>query len=45
MLLPLCKSALIFTRSINTKQSPAFIIFSHGPNLPFEVAVCDATDS
>ena len=45
MLLPLCEFALNSTRSASTKQSPAFVVFGHEPNLPLEIAVCDVTDS
>ena len=45
MLLPLCEFALNSTHSASTKQSPAFVVFGHEPNLPLEIAVCDVTDS
>ena len=46
MLLPLCEFALNSTCSAaSTKQSPAFVVFGHEPNLPLEIAVCDMTDS
>ena len=45
MLLPLCEFALNSTRFASTKPSPAFVVFSHEPNLPLEIAVHDVTDS
>ena len=45
MLLPLCEFALNSTRSASTKQSPAFVVFGHEPNLPLEIAVHDVTNS
>ena len=45
MLLPFCEFSLNSTCSASTKQSFAFVLFGHEPNLPLEIAVCDMTDS